>query len=107
MAAPGESDPVGYRVVTRHDSELHAAAANGDVDALKDLLCIRINKKAIDKADNRGFAPLHLAVKEGQAMTVRTLLEAGAKANVSTATAGVNTPLHLAVKLRAPAEIGE
>ena len=45
--------------------------------------------------DARGFAPLHIASREGHADTVRALLQLGAKVDVKNNENGV-TPLHSA-----------
>ncbi len=72
---------------------IHEAAATGDDDALYEL--IRNNPSSVNKKDESGDTPLHLAAKHLQADAVLRLLNAAADYDVKDKNGF--TPLHLAI----------
>jgi ankyrin repeat protein len=83
----------------QHSSPLHAAAANGDVESIKQLVKALPRSDAIDE-ESEGSSPLALAVRHKQVAAVRHLLMLGANPN-----AGRKPPLLIAIGQQAP-EIG-
>ena len=69
--APSASELAGYR-------GLHAAARDGDVDAVRRLVAAGA---AVDARDGYGRTPLHVAAYERQHATMRALVSAGAYPN--------------------------
>ena len=59
---------------------LHLAARSGSVSAAKALLCAKANPNA---ADNQGWTPIFEAVKKVHPHVLQTLLDAGAKIDVT------------------------
>lgn len=58
-------------------SQLHAAAAAGDVPRVKSLLAVD-GDSAVHKRDSDGRTPLLLAARKGHVDVVKRLLKAGA-----------------------------
>ncbi|CAE7439279.1 ANKK1 [Symbiodinium sp. CCMP2456] len=85
MAREGE----GFKLET----ELHVAARQGDVEALKRLVA---SDTDVDKADVDLYTPLHRACDRKDAACVELLLGAQADPNVSHPGLDGWTPLHLA-----------
>lgn len=72
-----ELQPTG--ALSARDRELHAACASGDVDALYAALALGAH---IDGLDERGMAPLHVAVGHRKDGAAAALLAAGADASL-------------------------
>ncbi|MGY6651561.1 ankyrin repeat domain-containing protein [Amycolatopsis sp. TRM77291] len=73
--------------------ELHYAAQNGDVAAIRRRLADGVDVNITEKRSN--YTPLHFAVQEGKVEAARALLDAGA--NIHAVYSPGATPLHLAV----------
>ena len=71
---------------------LHAAAQQGDVDAVRRLLGEGAD---VDSRDQHGITALHRSVGMGQTAVVKALLEAGADVNAEEPGGG-RRPLHAA-----------
>ena len=71
-------------------SDLHFAASQGDLSAVKVLLAKGENVNAFDDI---GFTPLHHAVKEEQLDVIYELLKSGADINAHDESQIGNTPL--------------
>ena len=74
--------------------------AAGDTDAVRAAVTASpgLLGRTVERADQGGWTPLHLAVAEGQADTVETLVEAGA--DLGARTEHHRTPLHVALQFR-------
>ena len=72
---------------------LHRAAFLGDVDQVKSLIA---GKADLNKKAERGYAPLHWAVKAGQEDVAELLIANSADINARTGSGGW-APLHIAV----------
>jgi ankyrin repeat protein len=72
------------------DDALHAAAQNGDLERLRDLLARGCDLNAFD---DLGKTPLHYAAAADRPEVVRYLLERGANVNAHHAPSIGNTPL--------------
>jgi ankyrin repeat protein len=72
----------------------------GDVDAVRAAVTEspRLLNAAVERNDQGGWTPLHLAVADGQPDVVRVLVEAGA--DLARRTEFNRTPLHVALQLR-------
>lgn len=74
---------------------LHYSAAFGDADLLKDIL--KKKPELVNAINKYGMTALHAACFHGHLECVQILLEAGADANIPSASANFTFPLHLAV----------
>jgi ankyrin repeat protein len=72
----------------------------GDVDAVRTAVTEspRLLSTAVERDDQGGWTPLHLAVADGQPEVVRVLVDAGA--DLARRTEFNRTPLHVALQLR-------
>lgn len=70
---------------------LHFAAADGDLDKVRELVAGGCDVKTFD--DSLSFTPLHHAVKGGHLPVARYLLESGADVNAREEHKCGNTPL--------------
>jgi ankyrin repeat protein len=72
----------------------------GDVEAVRTAVTAspRLLGITVERNDQGGWTPLHLAVADGQPDVVRTLVEAGA--DLTRRTEFNRTPLHVALQLR-------
>lgn len=68
---------------------LHAAAASGDVAAIRKLAGAG---EGLDQRDGNGRAPLHVAAFRGQVEAIRALIGAGADPGCSTTSAMTRSP---------------
>lgn len=74
---------------------LHYSAAFGDTQMLKESL--QKMPEAVNSINKYGMTPLHAACFHGHYECVQILLDAGADANIPSATPNFKFPLHLAV----------
>lgn len=74
---------------------LHYSAAFGDAYLLKDIL--KKKPEMVNAINKYGMTALHAASFHGHLGCVQILLEAGADANIPSASANFTFPLHLAV----------
>ena len=97
-AAARSNNPEIVRMLIEHGAThtLCSAAGTGDVEALREFLAAGADVNAPGPVE--GYAPLHLAAKNGHAEAIRLLIEAGATVDLR-AKLGV-TPLHEAVVRR-------
>jgi ankyrin repeat protein len=79
--------------------------ADGDAEAVRTAVAGNpaLLTRTVDRDGQGGWTPLHIAVAEGHADVVRTLLEAGA--DLTATTERGRTPLHLALQ-RSPGLVG-
>lgn len=94
-------DREGVEALVEADASLaiFAAAIQGDTGAIETLLAA--NRRLVSAVSSDGWTPLHLAAHFGRQEAVRLLLNKGAKADVRSANAIENTPLHAAAAGRA------
>lgn len=85
ILSPGDSETEGW-------TELHFAAANGQVDNAAKLLGQHAD---VDVQNARGRTPLYEAAKRGRLEVVKLLVEKGAKIDAHDAVSGF-VPLHIA-----------
>jgi ankyrin repeat protein len=69
-------------------------------ESILSWLLEKATEESVNLADNDGTTTLHLAVEEGQNLTVTRLLEKGAKGSVNSADKNGKTPLHMAVETK-------
>ncbi|VDP10505.1 unnamed protein product [Soboliphyme baturini] len=69
-----------FQVDNKGYNPLHNAAATGDMETILLLLSLQIDVRAVTQ-DEEKLSALHLAVKNGDEMMVRTLILAGADVN--------------------------
>nr|XP_006814873.1 PREDICTED: ankyrin-3-like [Saccoglossus kowalevskii] len=72
---------------------LHLAAKSGDTNKVESLL--RDEVECVNKKNELGFTPLHVAVKYNRESIVRLLVNSGACPNIASPQVGW-TPLHIA-----------
>ena len=85
---------------TVYNSPMHQAAFNGDLEALRELLCTADNKKNINLKNHLGCTPLRLAATAGSQPCVEFLVANGADINLTDIKG--QTPLFVAVKNNHP-----
>jgi len=74
----------------------HSAAANADLDRLKELA--KTDRRALHKLDANGWSPLHEAVRAGDKEAVEFLINNGADKNIRAGAKGTgSSPLNLAL----------
>jgi len=84
-----------------YTSELHDAARNGDVDAVRVILADGVD---IDESDFMAGAPIHLAIMEGHVAVASALIAAGADLEAVGEIGGAH-PLHTAARNNQPAMV--
>ncbi|RXM29103.1 Transient receptor potential cation channel subfamily A member 1 [Acipenser ruthenus] len=84
-------------VDSSNSSPLHYAAGGGRIQLIQAIINTT-DSEGLNVTDNKGNTPLHLAVKNKQSESCRTLLELGADPNILNA--NLMSPLHMAINLR-------
>ncbi|XP_033856922.3 transient receptor potential cation channel subfamily A member 1-like [Acipenser ruthenus] len=84
-------------VDSSNSSPLHYAAGGGRIQLIEAIINTT-DSEGLNVTDNKGNTPLHLAVKNKQSESCRTLLELGADPNILNA--NLMSPLHMAINLR-------
>ncbi|XP_041097088.1 transient receptor potential cation channel subfamily A member 1-like [Polyodon spathula] len=80
-----------------NSSPLHYAAGGGRIQLIQAIINTT-GSEGLNVTDNKGNTPLHLAVKNKQLESCRTLLELGADPNILNT--NLMSPLHMAINLR-------
>ncbi|RXM29102.1 Transient receptor potential cation channel subfamily A member 1, partial [Acipenser ruthenus] len=84
-------------VDSSNSSPLHYAAGGGCIQLIQAIINTT-GSEGLNVTDNKRNTPLHLAVKNKQSESCRTLLELGADPNILNA--NLMSPLHMAINLR-------
>src|SRR5262245_22571465 len=90
----GDNDRVAALVAADPTLAIFAAAIQGDVARLEDLLVG--NRSLVSAVSADGWTPLHLGAHFGRTEAVRLLLNKGARVDARSANALNNCPLHAA-----------
>lgn len=81
---------------TTGSTSAHAAANQGDVDTLKEI--IKTSKAEIHKTDQNGWAPIHEGARGGHTEVLQLLVESGVDINKRTNGGKGPSPLYLAIQ---------